>query len=96
MYLDEPFSTIVCGDEVSMHKPSPEPYLTAVGRLDLTPSACLAVEDSVPGANSALAAGMSVVGFTGFDVAVGSIPQFRGLIADFREESPASLRSLHR
>lgn len=52
--------TSISLDDVSCGKPAPEPYLRAAEVLDLPPCQVLAVEDSTAGANSALAAGMTV------------------------------------
>ncbi len=51
----------VTGDEVSAGKPSPEPYLRAAEMLGLTPAACLAIEDSPTGIESAVSAGCPTV-----------------------------------
>ncbi|WP_269756641.1 HAD family hydrolase [Amycolatopsis aidingensis] len=56
------FDTIVCGDEVGgRNKPHPAPYLLAAERLGVDPARCVAVEDSPPGAESAVAAGCAVL-----------------------------------
>jgi len=55
------FTASVCGDEVAVGKPAPDPYRTAAGLLSLDPADCLAVEDSVTGAASAEAAGCPVL-----------------------------------
>ena len=55
------FDVIVAGDDVLNGKPSPDVYLEAARQLDIVPSACLAVEDSLVGVSAALAAGMFVV-----------------------------------
>ncbi len=52
---------IAAGDEVVHGKPAPDIYLLAAERLGITPEQCLALEDSVPGARAAQAAGMRVV-----------------------------------
>ncbi|MCH1882908.1 HAD family hydrolase [Agrococcus sp. ARC_14] len=44
-------------DDVQRDKPDPEPYATAMHRLGADASACIAFEDSGPGARSATAAG---------------------------------------
>ncbi len=62
--LLDAFPVIVAADDVSETKPSPEPYLTAAGRLGHDPSTCVAVEDSVPGLAAARAAGMRTIGIT--------------------------------
>jgi HAD superfamily hydrolase (TIGR01509 family) len=46
-------------------KPFPDIYLAAAKGLAVDPADCLAIEDSPTGAQSALAAGMTVVGFCG-------------------------------
>lgn len=55
------FDVVVTGDEVSAGKPDPEPYAVACRRLGVDPSRCVALEDSVPGARSAAAAGIPTV-----------------------------------
>jgi HAD superfamily hydrolase (TIGR01509 family) len=56
---------VYSGDEVAHGKPAPDIYLHAAEKLGVPPSRCLVVEDSVNGVASGLAAGMSVIGFTG-------------------------------
>ncbi|PQM29594.1 haloacid dehalogenase [Sphingopyxis lindanitolerans] len=46
-------------------KPHPDIYLAAANGLAIDPARCLAIEDSPIGAQAALAAGMTVVGFCG-------------------------------
>ena len=46
-------------------KPFPDIYLAAAKGLSVDPALCLAIEDSPTGAQAALAAGMTVVGFCG-------------------------------
>ncbi|KAA6204731.1 MAG: HAD family phosphatase [Candidatus Tokpelaia sp.] len=46
-------------------KPAPDIYLFAAEKAGLDPKQCVVLEDSVPGAKAAVAAGMRVVGFTG-------------------------------
>jgi beta-phosphoglucomutase len=53
------FSTMVFGEDVGNHKPSPEPYLLAASRLDAKRP--LVVEDSAAGIASAQAAGFTVI-----------------------------------
>ncbi|WP_372448967.1 HAD family hydrolase [Qaidamihabitans albus] len=56
------FDVTVCGDEVDgLNKPHPEPYLRAARLLGADPERCVAVEDSPPGTESAVAAGCSVL-----------------------------------
>jgi HAD superfamily hydrolase (TIGR01509 family) len=52
---------VAAGDEVSHGKPAPDIYLLAARRLGIPAAQCLALEDSVPGARAAQAAGMRVI-----------------------------------
>lgn len=60
--LPEVFEFIVTSDDVTHPKPHPEAYTLAFERLGLTPEEALVLEDSVPGATSALGAGAYVLG----------------------------------
>jgi len=55
------FYAIVSRDQVSQGKPAPDLFLQAAFRLGVEPSACLALEDSETGLESACAAGMTVI-----------------------------------
>lgn len=58
----DPFDTIVSGDEVESPKPHPEAYLTAARRLGVEASDSIAIEDSLTGLASAVAAGTIAIG----------------------------------
>jgi HAD superfamily hydrolase (TIGR01509 family) len=58
----EAFDVVVAGDDVTLGKPHPEPYLKAAQLLGLEASDCVAIEDSVTGLRSAEAAGCIPVG----------------------------------
>ena len=58
------FSALLDVAGVRRGKPAPEIYLKAAARLNTAPSRCIAVEDSLPGIESALGAGMKVVAIT--------------------------------
>lgn len=72
------FSATVCGDEVPRGKPAPDAYLRAATLLNLPPSACLAIEDSVTGTAAAEGAGCPVLVVPN-DVAVPRGPRRRHL-----------------
>ena len=55
------FDVIGAGDIVPGKKPEPDIYHWVLDRLALTPEQCLAIEDSLAGITSALAAGMKVL-----------------------------------
>lgn len=55
------FEAVVTGDEVTHGKPHPEPYLTAARMLGVDVRECVAIEDSVPGVESAEAAGAATI-----------------------------------
>lgn len=52
------FTTVITRDDVARGKPSPDLYLLAAATLGVTPAACVAVEDSTPGIDSAHSAGV--------------------------------------
>jgi len=52
----ELFEVLSCGDMVAKKKPAPDIYLKALEELDLPAQNCLALEDSLNGLKSALAA----------------------------------------
>ena len=57
----ERFDVIVTAADVARGKPAPDIYLEAAAQLGVEPADCLVLEDSVPGCEAALAAGMSVI-----------------------------------
>lgn len=58
---EETFRAVVTGEVVSEGKPHPEPYLEGAARLGLDPATCIAIEDSVTGSTSSIAAGCPTV-----------------------------------
>jgi HAD superfamily hydrolase (TIGR01509 family) len=56
--LLDAFDVTVAGDEVVRGKPAPDMFLLAARRLGAEPEACVAIEDSPPGVQAAVAAGM--------------------------------------
>ncbi|UXA16181.1 HAD family phosphatase [Mycobacterium sp. SMC-4] len=87
------FSVTVCGDEVPLGKPAPDPYLRAAQLLGLSPEACLAVEDSVTGAAAAERAGCPVLVVPN-DVPVPQGPRRRH-IGSLGALDAAALRAVH-
>jgi HAD superfamily hydrolase (TIGR01509 family) len=87
------FSATVCGDEVARGKPAPDVYQRAAALLELPPSACLAIEDSVTGTAAAEAAGCPVLVVPN-DVAVPGGPGRRH-IDSLVDIAVADLRRVH-
>ena len=55
---DHPFAGVISANDVSRHKPNPEPYLKALECSNTNPDEALAFEDSTPGLLSARTAGL--------------------------------------
>jgi HAD superfamily hydrolase (TIGR01509 family) len=87
------FSATVCGDEVPRGKPAPDAYQRAASLLDLPPSACLAIEDSVTGTAAAEGAGCPVLVVPN-DVAVPHGP-WRRHVNSLADVDVADLRRVH-
>jgi HAD superfamily hydrolase (TIGR01509 family) len=62
--LAQPGLITISRDDVQRGKPHPDPYLAAAERLGVSPAQCIVVEDSILGAASGLAAGMTVIGWS--------------------------------
>jgi beta-phosphoglucomutase len=76
-------SVLIAEEDVSNTKPHPEGYLAAARMLDRQPNDVLVFEDSVPGVQAALAAGMHCI-------AVGGVEPGR----DLRAAAPAIVAEL--
>jgi HAD superfamily hydrolase (TIGR01509 family) len=74
----EPLIDVVVGfEDTQKGKPDPEPYRMALKRLGATPDLSLAVEDTLTGARSAVAAGLKTAvigGASAIDLDPGMIP----------------------
>jgi sugar-phosphatase len=55
-------AALITADDVKRSKPHPDGYLAAAARLGVEPAECLVFEDAPAGIESAMAAGMNVVG----------------------------------
>lgn len=85
------FPVTVCGDDVAMTKPAPDPYLLAAKLLDASPQDCVALEDSPNGAASAEAAGCRVVAVPSL-VPIPPVPGHRMVVPALTEVTVATLR----
>ena len=57
-------------EQVQRGKPSPDLFLFTAERMGADPAACVVIEDSVPGVQAGLAAGMRVLAFAGDPMSV--------------------------
>jgi HAD superfamily hydrolase (TIGR01509 family) len=90
----DPFEIIIAGDDVSAKKPAPDAYNLALERLGLAADRCVAIEDTMNGFRSAMAAGLPCLvtmseygerdGFTGALAVVESLE-------DIAERPPGSI-----
>lgn len=61
--IADKFDVIESGAELPMSKPDPTIYLKTAGLLGVRPADCLVLEDAAAGAQAALRAGMTCIGF---------------------------------
>jgi HAD superfamily hydrolase (TIGR01509 family) len=59
------FNAITTFEEVAKGKPAPDVYLRALEKAGVHSAECAVIEDSTTGVKSAVAAGLTVYGFTG-------------------------------
>lgn len=56
---------IFSATQVVRGKPAPDLFLFAASTMGVPPASCMVIEDSVPGVQAAVAAGMQAIGFAG-------------------------------
>lgn len=86
--LLEHVGEVVAFEDAQRSKPNADPYLEICRRMRVTPGQCVAIEDSVCGLTSALAAGCNViaVGHTTFVVCPDGAHRFVRHIADLHTD----------
>jgi HAD superfamily hydrolase (TIGR01509 family) len=62
--LSQRFEPVIVGDDLPRGKPDPLPYQTALERLGIEAHEAIAFEDSHPGIQAAVAAGIKTLGIT--------------------------------
>lgn len=83
--LADAFAFIVSTEDTDRSKPAPDPYVLAVERHGLPADACVAIEDSYQGLQSARAAGLHTIGLVGtYDRGV--LAPFADLVVDSLED----------
>jgi beta-phosphoglucomutase len=63
-YFTDIFDLIISGDDVKFGKPNPEPYDTAIKKLNINKSETVIIEDALSGIESANAAEIDVLALT--------------------------------
>jgi len=79
------FQTIIGGDMVANSKPAPDIFLKAADACNTPPSDCIVLEDSNPGAEGAVRAGMRVI----------VVPDIVPPTSTTRKQAYAVVNSLH-
>ena len=85
---------IFSASEVPRGKPSPDLFLHAALAMNMQPSDCIVVEDSVPGVQAAKAAGMRALAYAGAPYAARmGLAEAGGLLFDDMKELPALVQA---
>ena len=91
--LDRHFRFIVAAGDTPAGKPAPDPYRKAARLHGHPPAACVAVEDSRWGIESAKAAGLWCVGIT-HTYPVSELLQADAIVTSLAELTPELIRTL--
>jgi beta-phosphoglucomutase len=91
--LEPYFKFIVASGDTAAGKPSPDPYRRAAELHGAPPSACVAIEDSRWGIESAKAAGLWCVGIT-HTYPVGELLAADAIVGSLSELTPQLIRSV--
>jgi len=86
------FEFVLASGEYPRHKPHPDPYLEAAGRLGVDPRRCVVVEDSVRGLQAAVAAGMACLAIPHALTAGGDFSTAEAVLSSIREVPEAVSR----
>ena len=92
--LASSFDVALCREDTPREKPAPELFLAVASALAVSPSACLVIEDSVPGIAAARAAGMPVLGFVAYCPPNSMRPGASAYLTSFEGLDLAQLRAL--
>ena len=91
--LADSFDVAISGDDIERAKPEPDIFLLAAERLGVAPAACVAIEDSPAGVQSASSAGMFVVQSRQASTAAPPQPGAHLVVASLRELDIAVLEA---
>jgi HAD superfamily hydrolase (TIGR01509 family) len=84
----------VCLEDAPREKPAPDLFLAAAAALDVSPDACLVIEDSPRGFAAARAAGMVVLGFTAYSAPTSLRAGADAYLGSFEGLNVAELRAI--
>jgi beta-phosphoglucomutase len=93
--LTHEVDVLVTREDVREAKPSPEIYLLIAAKLGAEPRGCFVLEDSLPGVQAAIAAGMACVAITN-DLTRDSIREAKVLPTERVVDDPARLDAVAR
>jgi beta-phosphoglucomutase len=91
--LERHFRFIVASGDTPASKPAPDPYRRAAELHGLSPDACVAIEDSRWGIESAKAAGLACIGIT-HTYPVSELLAADAIVTSLRELTPELIRTL--
>ena len=83
--IERYFGAVVGGDDVARPKPAPDIFLEAAEALKVEPSGCVVIEDSAPGVQAAVAAGMTVIVVPDANSHAGPAPGADATVRDLHE-----------
>jgi HAD superfamily hydrolase (TIGR01509 family) len=86
------FAVIAAGDIVPRKKPAPDIYLYACERLGVSPSACIAIEDSANGLQAAHDAGIAVLAAPSFYLSDDDFSKAISVVSDLGEPDAPNRR----
>ena len=91
--LEDRFRFVVASGDTPRSKPAPDPYVRAAQLHGLPPAACLAIEDSRWGIESAKAAGLACIGIT-TTYPASELRQADAIVASLDDILGTSIRSI--
>ena len=91
--LSDYVSAFTCSEDVAHGKPDPEVFLKAAGKIDIEPSSCVVVEDSLHGVEAAHRAGMKCIAITTTEDRA-ALSHADMVIDSYLEISPSGLEEL--
>ncbi|WP_284178489.1 HAD-IA family hydrolase [Rhabdaerophilum sp. SD176] len=89
------FEIVIAGDAVPHKKPAPDAYLAALSALGLPAEAAIAIEDSRPGLEAALAAGLATLITPSLYFAASDFTAAQAVLAPGQPLTMAAIRAAH-